>query len=407
MAPGGSDTYPDELIELQGYFHSFTFQNSSLRCCCFPRFTLFDLRRVLASVSPFLCLQYTKLLQFLLSLAVVPLCQSFFFLKIKMELLYDKVFYNKEDHTPTTYTNQTVVLNTLAHSSPPPTYAQAHFIAYGSEFSTNSQKVLYLAEKLTGILHIYDLFVSSLLSFSGEDKESSTPSASQFAGLTQGSLPLGKYNQIFCSLQSRLQASDTEACSFYRIGLNRLLQEFLVHHNLPDKLEPLIREVVKWNQKYLSSKTHSPSNLSPTAWLFIPDKALLSSTPPPVTKPKSGGGFCLTAKEVLRRRNNNLCSYCGSKDHLLPAFPLSKRPPFVNKTSTLTLLSLNNTSKSPTVLVTIYGPLGKIKVLALLDTGTDANFIEEKLAKLLGLPAFGSLDIKVGNSTLIGATPIL
>ncbi|KAJ9088538.1 hypothetical protein DSO57_1022149 [Entomophthora muscae] len=76
-------------------------------------------------------------------------------------------------------------------------------------------------------------------------------------------------------------------------------------------------------------------------------------------------------------------------------------------TSTLTLLSLSNTSKSPTVLVTIHRPLGKIKVLTLLDTGTDANFIEEKLANLTGLPAFGSLDVKVGNSTLNGATPIL
>ncbi|KAJ9061343.1 hypothetical protein DSO57_1021530 [Entomophthora muscae] len=263
----------------------------------------------------------------------------------------------------------------------------------GKEFSTNSQKVLYLAEKLTGhyrdwfsshlicnpgIPQNYDLFVSSLLSFSGEDEELSTPSASWFAGLTQGLLPLGKYNWKFCSLQSRLQASDAEACSFYKIGLNRLLQEFLVHHNLPGKLEPLIREVVKWNQKYLSLKTHPSSNLSPAAWLFVPDKAQLSSTPPPGTKPKSGGGICLTAEEVLRRRNNNLCSYCGSKDHLLPACPLSKCSPFVNKTSTLTLLSLNNTSKSPTVLVTIHGPLEKIKVLALLDTGADANFIEEK-----------------------------
>ncbi|KAJ9058893.1 hypothetical protein DSO57_1007573 [Entomophthora muscae] len=99
------------------------------------------------------------------------------------------------------------------------------------------------------------------------------------------------------------------AASIYKIGLNRFLQEFLVHHNLLDKLEPLIREVVKWNQKYLSSKTHPPSNLSPAAQLFIPDKALLSSTPLLGTKPKSGGFFCLTAKEVLRRRNNNLCSY--------------------------------------------------------------------------------------------------
>ncbi|KAJ9078623.1 Retrotransposon-derived protein peg10 [Entomophthora muscae] len=244
-----------------------------------------------------------------------------------------------------------------------------------------------------GVLQNYNLFVSSLLSFSGEDEKSSTPSASCFAGLIQGLLPLGKYNWNFCSLQSRLQASDAEACNFYKLGLNRLLQEFLVHHNLPEKLEPLIREVVKWNQKYLFSKTPPSSNLSPEAWLFVPDK--------------SGGGFHLTAEEVLRRRKNNLCSYCGSKDHLLPACPLSKCSSFVNKSSTITLLSLIDTSKSPTVLVTIHGPLGKIKVLALLDTGANVNFIEEKLAKLIELSASGSLDVKVGNSTIISATPIL
>ncbi|KAJ9054233.1 Retrotransposon-derived protein peg10 [Entomophthora muscae] len=254
---------------------------------------------------------------------------------------------------------------------------QAHFTAYRYEFPTNPQKVFYLEEKLTdhyrdwfsshsihnpGILQNYDLFVSSLLSFSGKDKESSTPSASQFAGLTQGLLPLGKYNWKFCSLQSRLQASDAEAYSFYKIGLYKL---------------------------------------------FITDKAPLSSTPPPSTKPKAGRGFCLTAEEAIRRRNNNLFFYCGSKDHLLPVCPLSKCTSVVNKTYSITLISLSDTSKSPTILVTIHGPLVKIKVLALLDTGADANFIEEKLAKLIGLSAFGSLDIKVGNSNLIGATPIL
>ncbi|KAJ9078531.1 hypothetical protein DSO57_1005973 [Entomophthora muscae] len=238
-----------------------------------------------------------------------------------------------------------------------------------------------------GILQNYDIFVSFLLSFSGEDKDSSAPSASRFAGLAQGLLPLGKYNHKFCSLQSRLQASDAEASSFYKICFKKLQQEFLIHHNLPDALEPLIREVV---------------NL-----FFVPDKEPLSLAPLPGTKPKSGGGFCLTSKEVLRRRNNNLCSYFGSKDHLVPACPLSKCSPLVNKTSTLTLLSLSNNSKSPTVLVTINGPLEKIKVLALLDTGTNVNFIKEKLAILIGLPASGSHDIKVGNSTLTSATPIL
>ncbi|KAJ9071010.1 hypothetical protein DSO57_1001780 [Entomophthora muscae] len=283
----------------------------------------------------------------------IPLpCSSLSLFLFLLVWLYDEVFYNKEGHTHTSCTNQTVVLNTLAHCSPHPTYAHVHFTAYGFEFSTNSKKVLYLVEKLTshyrdwfssysihnpGILQNYDLFVSALLSFSREDKEL---------------IPLDEYNQKFCSLQSRLQASDAKACSFYKIGPNKLLQEFLVHHNLHDKLEPLIRE------------------------LFVPDKVLLSSTPPPGTKPKAGGGFCLTAEEVLRRRNNNLCSYCGSKDHLLQAFPLSKCSPVFIKTSTITLLSLRDTSRSPTVLGTINGPLGKIKVLALLNTGANANFIE-------------------------------
>ncbi|KAJ9070455.1 Retrotransposon-derived protein peg10 [Entomophthora muscae] len=185
--------------------------------------------------------------------------------------------------------------------------------------------------------------------------------------------------------QSKLQASDAEACSFYKIGLNNLLQEFLVHNNLPNELKPLYQR----------------------AKLFVPDKVPFTSTPPPGTKPKTGGGFCLTAEEVLRRRKNNLCYYCGSKDHLLPACPLSKCSPVANKTSTITLLSFSNTSKSPTILVTIHGPLGKIKVPALLDTSANAKFIEEKLANLIGLPDFGSIDVKMGNRTLIGATPIL
>ncbi|KAJ9085966.1 Retrotransposon-derived protein peg10 [Entomophthora muscae] len=278
------------------------------------------------------------------------------------------------------------IFNTLA-------YAHAHFTAYKSEFSTNSQKVLYLVEKLTshyrdwfsshsihnpGILQNYYLFISALLSFSRKDKELSTHSTFQLLGLIQRLIPRDEYNQKFCSLQSRLQASDAKACSFYKIGLNKLLQECLVHHNFPDKLEPLIREVIleAWLQQYLSLKTQSLYNLSPAAQLFVPDKVPLSSTPPPGTKPKAGRGFCLTAEKVLRRRNNNFCSYCGSKDHLLPACPLSKCSPVVNKTSTITLLSLRDTSRSPTILVTINGPLGKIKVLALLNIVANANFIE-------------------------------
>ncbi|KAJ9071461.1 hypothetical protein DSO57_1036693 [Entomophthora muscae] len=67
-------------------------------------------------------------------------------------------------------------------------------------------------------------------------------------------------------------------------------------HNIPKELETLIREVVKWNQRCFSSKTHYSSNLSPAACLFLPDKVPLSSTPPPGTEPKTEGGFSLTAE---------------------------------------------------------------------------------------------------------------
>ncbi|KAJ9078749.1 hypothetical protein DSO57_1003607 [Entomophthora muscae] len=198
-----------------------------------------------------------------------------------------------------------------------------HYIDWFSSHSIRNQ----------GILQNYDLFVSSLLSFYGEDKELSTPSASWFAGLTQGSLLLGKYNWRFLSLQSRLQASDTEAYSFNKIGLNRLLQEFLVYHNLPDKLEPLIREVVKWNWQYLSLKTHSPSSLSPAARSLIPDKAKLYQLLHLAPSQSMGEVFALLLRKSLEEGTTTSALTVDQKiifyqPVLSPNVPpLSKSPP--------------------------------------------------------------------------------
>ncbi|KAJ9056589.1 hypothetical protein DSO57_1031461 [Entomophthora muscae] len=60
----------------------------------------------------------------------------------------------------------------------------------------------------------------------------------------------------------------------------------------------------------------------------------------------------------------------------------------------------------PTVLVTVRSPLGKVKVLKLLDTGTDANFIKKDVTDTLGLPFYGSLDVKVRNGTYTDASSI-
>ncbi|KAJ9065731.1 hypothetical protein DSO57_1016472 [Entomophthora muscae] len=220
------------------------------------------------------------------------------------------------------HTTQTVVLNTLssiAHSSPPPNifniiiYSQAHFTAFSKDFPTDMHKVLFLAEKLTGhycdwfsshfirnpeVLQDYNQFVFFLLSFSGIDKDLASPLSSCFSGLVQGSLPLRECNQKFYSLHSRLQASDAEACSLYKIGLNPSLQDFLVHYKLPDKLDSLIKEAVKWNQKYLLTKYSSTCKLSPNAKIFSSKTANLPA-PPPGTDPRPGGGFILPQRRSL------------------------------------------------------------------------------------------------------------
>ncbi|KAJ9077493.1 hypothetical protein DSO57_1016270 [Entomophthora muscae] len=115
--------------------------------------------------------------------------------------------------------------------------------------------------------------------------------------------------------------------------------------------------------------------LSPNAKTFS-SKTTTLPAPPPGTEPRPGGGFCLTSEEIFRRRTNNLCSYCGSKDHLLALYPLSKQSNTVTSSTSLNSLMSKNSSISPTVLVTIHGPLGKVKVLALLDTVLMQNLLK-------------------------------
>ncbi|KAJ9085360.1 hypothetical protein DSO57_1014779 [Entomophthora muscae] len=85
--------------------------------------------------------------------------------------------------------------------------------------------------------------------------------------------------------------------------------------------------------------------------------------------------------------------------------------PFPSNQTLLLSTNLNSlmskdSSISMTVLVTVHGPLGKVKVLSLLDTSADANFIKKELSDTLGLPLYGSLDVKVENSTYTDASSI-
>ena len=92
------------------------------------------------------------------------------------------------------------------------------------------------------------MFISKLLSFSGKADEPE-PLFTRFMGAVQGNETLSSYSRRFRTLQTKLQASQAEACSFYLLGLDPSLSDFLARHDLPEELEPLIKEVSKWERK--------------------------------------------------------------------------------------------------------------------------------------------------------------
>ncbi|KAJ9087395.1 hypothetical protein DSO57_1033739 [Entomophthora muscae] len=173
--------------------------------------------------------------------------------------------------------------------------------------------------------------------------------------------------------------------------LNPSLQDFIVHHELPDKLDFLIKEVVNWNWKYLLTKSSSTSKLSPNAKTFS-SKTTTLPAPLPGTEPKPGRGFVLPQRRSLEEEKIIF-------DYLLALFPLSKQSNPVTFSKSLNSLISKDSSISLTVLVTV-----KVKVL--LDTGADAKLIKKNLADTLRLPLYGPLDVKVGNSTYTDTSSI-
>ena len=97
-------------------------------------------------------------------------------------------------------------------------YVQAQFTAFPDEYNTDSKKIVYLAQKLEGkyrdwfssstvrdptLLSNYNMFISKLLSFSGEADELE-PFPTRFMGVVQDNETSISYNRRFRTLQTKL-----------------------------------------------------------------------------------------------------------------------------------------------------------------------------------------------------------
>ena len=222
------------------------------------------------------------------------------------------------------------------------------------------------------------MFISKLLSLVGKADEPK-PLPTRFIGVVQGNKTLSSYNRRFRTLQTKLQASQAEACGFYLLGLDPSLSDFLAHHDLPEELEPLIKEVSKWERKMkkpdikelIQQKSvskdiskfhlHQPS----TTTTSTNTRSAIPATKPAGTEVAPDWSFKVTMDEYLRRKNNSLCSYCGSDKHLIANcdHPNKKQKTVTNipPSSSINFLSLKGDFKYPVVRINIHGPLKSLE----------------------------------------------
>ncbi|KAJ9051121.1 hypothetical protein DSO57_1007549 [Entomophthora muscae] len=128
-------------------------------------------------------------------------------------------------------------------------------------------------------------------------------------------------------------------------------------------------------RRQLSPYLHLAPSLDPGEVFDLPQRKLLEEGQ--IT-------FSLTADPRI-----SFCLFCL----------LSKQQTPVTFFTSLNSLMFKDSPISLTVLVTVHRPFGKVKILALFDTGADTKFIKKDLADTIVLPLYGSLDIKFGKNT--------
>lgn len=371
----------------------------------------------MSSPSP----SWSFILSFILAVAILATL-SMSILMYLASYLYQGILHatNRYPDHSSQSTTQTVILNNISKLHKSKEYdiafnlcalAQQHFRTFPEDFKTEAHKVNYLAKQLQGpsltwfceasirdsdLCTNYKEFVDRLLKHLEMDEEEDIESPSydsRFSHCTQGTSTLAEYNKKFKDIQKHIKATNEEACYYYMAGLHPDLKTFLVHHDLPDEIKLLIKEVTKWDkkfqttQKYKTSKTSQP--VSSTT-------SFPKTTPTMTLEPKSEGGFKLSTSEHQRRRENNLCLYCGSDAHKISSCdaPGKKNRPVFNRpssssavvtNSTLNQIQSKNTLSLPFVQITIQGKNSSVKTYALLDTGADASYIDQRLAEAIQL----------------------
>ncbi|KAK3527064.1 hypothetical protein QTP86_008645 [Hemibagrus guttatus] len=199
--------------------------------------------------------------------------------------------------------------------------------------------------------------------------------------LRQGKLMVTEYAIQFRTLAAKSGWNEQALLAAYRQGLSPQVRLHLAAHEDAIGLERLIQLSIRvatcmqscvhrsQDQSHPYNRRDRPEPVSP------PEPA-----PEPAPEPMQLETTHLNPAERQRRLTQSLCLYCGDPGHALPACPIRPPRPMVS-----TVFSFLRHMKPLTTHGTLTTACTSVTVVALLDSGSAANFISGTLCRQLGL----------------------
>ncbi len=246
------------------------------------------------------------------------------------------------------------------------------------------RKALQWAETIWGqagtVIQSLSGFTNHLRDVFGGSVGDST-AGEQLYHLQQGNMPIHEYALKFRTLAAASGWDESPLLTTYRQGLEARLRLHLAAFDDTVGLEQFIQLSIRVASRMHScmkdqqSLTHSnpllrrPENISP------PEPMLVDNTR-------------LSLKERHRRLSQGLCLYCGASGHTIATCPV--RPPRL-MVSAITPQVTNMCPLTAVVQLTAHDV--SLPVVALIDSGSAANFIAGTLSRQLNLPTTNTTKI--------------
>ncbi len=227
-----------------------------------------------------------------------------------------------------------------------------------------------VTQSLSGFTnHLWDVFgVSAGDSTAGE----------QLYHLQQGNMPIHEYALKFRTLAAASGWDESPLLTTYRQGLEARLRLHLAAYDDTMGLERFIQLSIRVASRMHSCMKDHQSLMHSNPLLHRPENI---SPPEPVPEPMLVDNTRLSLTERHRRLSQGLCLYCGASGHTIATCPV--RPPRL-MVSAITPQVTNMCPLTTVVQLTAHDV--SLPVVALIDSGSAANFIAGTLSRQLNLP---------------------